>query len=101
MIIVNVVVETSEKNISAFKETIATMEAASREESGCHDYTFSVELNNPNTLRITERWENAEALQLHMGTEHMAAFNAAMANHKATSMNMSCYEANEIPFPSR
>ena len=101
MIIISVTVETSAENIAALKESVATMEAASREEAGCQDYTFSVELNNPNNLRITERWDSVDALQSHFTTEHMANFNAAMANHQATKINMACYEATEIPFPSR
>ena len=62
MIVVNATITASEETIAAMKPAIAKMEAASQAESGCHDYTFSVELNNPSVLRITERWESMEAL---------------------------------------
>ncbi len=101
MIVINAIIETSQEDIAALKDAIATMEAASREEAGCQDYTFSVELNNPNKLRITERWENVEALQAHFQTEHMAAFNAAMAGNQPKGITATCYEATEIPFPAR
>ena len=55
MIVVNAVVTSKPEDIAALQSAIHTMEAASREESGCNDYTFSVELNNPNRLRITEK----------------------------------------------
>ena len=43
MIIVNGRMETTVENIEATKSAIAQMEAASRAEDGCDDYTFSVE----------------------------------------------------------
>ena len=60
------------------KPAIAAMEAASRAEPGCEDYTFSVELNNSGVIRITERWRDMQALAEHFATPHMATFGAAM-----------------------
>ena len=100
MIVINAIIETNQDDIAALKNAIATMEAASRAESGCHEYTFSVELNNTDKLRIIECWENAEALQAHFATEHMATFNAALTRYKPESITLNCYEANTIPFPS-
>jgi quinol monooxygenase YgiN len=72
MIVVNAVVKTTEKEIVAIQHAISVMETASRAESGCDDYTFSIELNDPNTLRITEKWHSVEALKAHFATPHMA-----------------------------
>ena len=58
MIVVNAVVSSSKEDIEAMKGAIARMEVASREETGCHDYTFSIELNDPSVMRITERMES-------------------------------------------
>lgn len=99
MIVVNAMIESDADNIAAMKTAIATMEAASQAEDGCEDYTFSVELNNPNTLRITERWASTEALTAHFGTPHMAAFQAAMGSHPPKSVSAHFYEATEIEFP--
>lgn len=99
MIVVNATVEADEATIAALQPTIATMEAASRAEAGCEDYTFSVELNNPGVLRITERWQTADALKAHFLTPHMAEFQAAMAAHPPKSVSALCYEADEIPLP--
>ena len=101
MIVINATIETSQDDIAALKDAIATMEVASREEAGCQDYTFSVELNNPNQLRITERWENIEALQAHFQTKHMTAFSAAMSANQRKGITLKCYEATEIPLPPR
>ncbi len=99
MLVLVVSIDTSAENIAAIKEAIATMEAASRAEAGCHDYTFAVELNDPDKLRITECWENEAALKAHFATPHMAAFNEAMAAASPRGMDLKCYQAEEIPFP--
>ena len=54
MIVVNVIFHSSEEAIAASKAAIGAMETASRAEQGCLDYTFSVELNNPSIMRITD-----------------------------------------------
>ena len=53
MVVVNGTVRTTPEAISALKDAIAVMERASREEEGCIDYTFSVEVSDPAALRIT------------------------------------------------
>ena len=99
MVVVNGVVNSSAEDISALKEAIAVMEKASREEAGCVDYTFSVEVSDPDTIRITEKWENVEALQAHMTTPHMAEFQKAMGAHPPLGMSVNAYEVEEIhPF---
>lgn len=99
MLVLVVSIDTTAGNIAAIKDAIRTMETASRAEDGCHDYTFAVELNDPDKLRITECWEDEAALKAHFATPHMAAFNAAMAEAAPRGMDLKCYEATEIPFP--
>jgi quinol monooxygenase YgiN len=99
MLVLVVSVETTRENIDGIREALETMQAASRAEAGCHDYTFCVELNDPDKLRITECWEDQTALEAHFATPHMAAFNEAMAQAGQRSIEISCYEATEIPFP--
>ncbi|MCZ6643758.1 MAG: antibiotic biosynthesis monooxygenase [Gammaproteobacteria bacterium] len=93
MIVINVIVETNQDNITALKDAIAAMEASSRAEAECQDYTFSVELNDPNKLRITERWENPAVLQAHFAS-------VDMADHQAKRTTVHCYDATEIPIQS-
>ena len=99
MIVVNAIIESTEESIAGMKEAIAVMEEKSRAESGCIDYTFSVELNRPSVLRITEKWVDQAALQAHFDEPHMADFQAAMAAHPPKSVTASFYEASEIDMP--
>jgi quinol monooxygenase YgiN len=101
MIIVNAIVRSHRDDIRALITTLAAMEAASRRESGCRDYTFSVELNDPDVLRITSKWDTLEQLQAHFRTKHMADFQRAVAQFPPSSTEVKCYEVREIAFPER
>ena len=96
MIIVNGRMETTVENIEATKSAIAQMETASRAEDGCDDYTFSVELNNPSVIRITEKWRDLDALKVHFASAHMAEFQKAMAANPPSSSKVVFYEATEV-----
>ena len=99
MIVVNAIVKSTPEDIVALQGAISAMEAASREEEGCLDYTFSVELNDSSTIRITEKWRSLEDLQAHFEMPHMAEFQAIMGQHPPQSMEANFYEAEEIqPF---
>lgn len=99
MIVVNGTIEATPETIEAMRDAVATMEAASRAEPGCQDYTFSVELSNPSMLRITEKWDDMDALAAHFAMPHMAEFRAAMAAHPPISTNVSFYEATDVAPP--
>jgi len=101
MIVVNAIIETTAENIANMKDAIAVMEQKSQAEAGCQDYTFSVELNNPDVIRITEKWDSMDALVAHFQEPHMADFQAAMAANQPKSVTASFYEATEVQMPGR
>lgn len=99
MVVVNAIVKSTQEDIVALQKAISTMEAASREEPGCDDYTFSIELNDPTVLRITEKWHSVEDLKAHFEMPHMAEFQQAMGAHPPASLDVKFYEVQEIhPF---
>ncbi len=98
MIVVNAIIETSEENIDLWKEGITAIENASRKESGCIDYTWSVELNSSNTLRATEKWKSMDDLALHFQTPHIFAFQE-MVSEDPPKITASFYEVKEVPPP--
>ena len=100
MIIVNGHLELIDAHLVALKPALAAMEQASREENGCFDYTFSVEVNEPGTIRITERWESMDALRVHFASTHMGEFQAALSEHPPESAEVHFYEVErELPRP--
>ena len=99
MIVIHAKLETTAGAIDAMRAAIATMEKASRAEPGCVEYVFTTPLESPTTIRIFEQWRSREALKEHFTTPHMSAFNAAIRAHPPKSLDVKCFEANEIPFP--
>lgn len=100
MLIITARISANADTIDALTPAIAAMEQASRAEEGCHDYTFCREMNDPNTIRIIERWESEAALKAHFVTPHMAVFQAAMGKHELGGVEVSAFESTEVPFPA-
>ena len=100
MIIVNGRLELTDTHIDALKPALAAMEQASRGENGCFDYTFSIEVNEPSTIRITERWESMDALRVHFASTQMGEFQAALSEHPPSNAEVHFYEVErELPRP--
>lgn len=99
MIVITVAVQSDPDSIAALTDAIVKMEAASRAEEGCQEYTFSQELGDPSKLRIVEHWRSEADLIAHFAAPHMAEFQAAMAAHPPKSMDLSCFEATERAMP--
>ena len=85
MIVVNGIFEMQDGAVSAVQPALAQIEAACKDEAGCHDYTFSVELNSPDVLRLTEKWDDIAALRAHFQQPHMADMRNAMSEHPPKS----------------
>lgn len=97
MIVVNAKICASQEVIAQLRPAVAEMETKTRAEKGCLDYAFSIEVNDPEAVRITEKWESVEALQEHMKSAHMADFQQAAAAHPPRSLEVTFYEASELP----
>lgn len=99
MIVVNGIFESDAESIKAIQSALAEMETACKAEQGCHDYTFSIELNNPDVIRLTEKWDNLEALRMHLQQPHMSIIREAMSKHPPKSSSVSFFEATQIEPP--
>ncbi len=100
-IIVHATISTNPGTVDAMKSAIAELERITRTESGCIDYVMSTAINDPDTVRITEHWQSAQALKEHLATPHVAAFSTAMQKHPPKAMDVKMFEAKEEPFPPR
>ena len=77
------------------------MEAATRAEPGCQTYAFSLDICEPTTMRITERWESMADIEKHMKTSHMAEFVKAVGAIQPKSMDIKVYEIANNRNPAR
>ena len=100
MLIVAVEVVVEDGTIDQVRDAIHNMETESRKEPGCLTYAFSVDINDPNMVRVIERWESSEALATHFKTPHMAAFREALGRISPKSMDIKAYQVEgEVPLP--
>ena len=100
MIVIVAEIRVEEGAVEQVQEGLAVMEQASRMEEGCLTYAFSVDVNDPTLVRITELWETEEALQKHFTMPHMAEFGAVLAQVNIVSMEGKAYKvAGEFPLP--
>ena len=99
MIIVAVEISVEPGSVDQVRDAITRMEEATRAEEGCITYAFSVDVSNPGTLRVIERWESVDAIKAHMASPHMAEFGAAVGAIQPKSMEIKAYEATSIDLP--
>lgn len=92
MIIVNGHLTIDPAQRDAAVAAIADAVAATRAEPGNIDYRFSADLADPNRINMVEIWQDQAAVDSHMGTEHLAAFMAAIGPCVAGSVSITSYE---------
>ncbi|MEM1132700.1 MAG: putative quinol monooxygenase [Pseudomonadota bacterium] len=72
------------------------VEATLANEKGCLHYSIAVCVNDPDTIRISERWRDEEALQGHFGQPHMTEFMTALAKAKREAGDVRVYSGEEV-----
>ncbi len=83
MIIVEGHVRLADANdIERVRTAAAAQIAASRAEPGCIDYTYSIDVLDPQVMRVLERWKSWGDLEDHFKQPHMDAWRAALKEIK-------------------
>ena len=95
MIIVEGWVKLAPGEIDRLHDKALWMMEETRKEAGCLGYAFSRALEEPDVLRIAERWESQEALDAHAASDHMAEFNKTMGGAKILGASLKSYTAEE------
>lgn len=82
--------------IDKFDEAARQMVEATRQEEGCLHYAFARDLNDPDIIRISERWVDEAALEAHFASPHMAAFGAGLAQVERLGSDVRLYHGDEV-----
>ncbi|MEX2374935.1 MAG: antibiotic biosynthesis monooxygenase [Dehalococcoidia bacterium] len=75
------------------KGALARRAAKSRADKGNIEYAFSVSVEHPTEIRLTEIWESEDALQAHLAIPD-EEFSAVLANTQVTTAVVSSYDAS-------
>jgi len=81
--------------IEAARDAIAAMVEASNAEEGCIDYTFTLDVLDPTSMHIVEKWVDDAALVAHFQTPHMATFQAAIAELDVSVTEVAKYQSDD------
>ena len=93
MIIVTGMARFGEGEIARLKDVLAANVAATRAEEGCLQYSYGVDLEDPNLLHISEQWRDEAAVNAHMTAPHMGPLMAALGAAKIESLSVKSYDA--------
>ncbi|MEL7198643.1 MAG: putative quinol monooxygenase [Pseudomonadota bacterium] len=86
------------RDIDAARPHMLAMIAASRQEDGCIDYAYALDLTDPGLVRVHERWRDRNALNRHLDTEHLKAWRSAWDDIGVTDRSLRLYEAEAEAF---
>lgn len=69
--------------------------AASKGEGGCIDYTYAIDVLDPQIMRVLERWDSWEALEAHFKQPHMDTWRAALAGITFLERDLRAHEVSQ------
>ncbi|MEO0882039.1 MAG: antibiotic biosynthesis monooxygenase [Pseudomonadota bacterium] len=69
--------------------------AASRAEGGCIDYTYALDVLDPQIMRVLERWDSWDALERHFQQPHMSVWRAALSDVTFLERSLRAHEVSE------
>ena len=98
-IVVNVEIDWGKEIIKEIYSILQKHVEITKKEYGCEEFTFSIDVNNPNIIRATEVWSNMEALENHFKTENWFYFNSIMEKYPAKNIIINTYEIKKISHP--
>ena len=92
MIIVSGKAQVKPGAIDAVRDAMERVINATRAEAGCIDYSYGVDVLDPNTIIILEYWENEAALQRHFTQPHMAEWMKTLGEAGVISQDIRAFE---------
>ncbi|MEO1730206.1 MAG: putative quinol monooxygenase [Pseudomonadota bacterium] len=95
MIIVLANAKLGEGALEEANTALETMVTASRAEEGVIEYNYAVDILDPTMMRITEKYADEAALSSHAKSDHMAAFQKAMASFDIKILDLTMFNADD------
>jgi len=92
MIVISGIARLFESEVERTVHAASAMAATSRDEAGCIDYRFAIDIDDPLVGHLFEVWESNDALDAHFGSAHFAAFSEILINAVDGSAEFTRYE---------
>ena len=95
MIIISGTVSLDPAKTETFHAALQPLVTATRAEAGNVSYGFYADPFEAGTYRIFEEWADQDAVDAHMGSDHMAAFMGQMGDFGVTGIDLSSYQGSD------
>ncbi len=81
--------------IVGLRDIMQTTITKTRKEDGCIDYSYGVDVLDPDAIVVVEYWESWAALEKHFTQPHMAEWVAALGKAGVVMRDIKFIEAGE------
>ena len=95
MIVVHSEVPVEEGSRAEAIELLEAVAERTRAEPGVVEYRVTADLEQPNTLRIVETYEDEDAAEAHESSDHVAQFQQEMEPYLADDAVLTIHEVTE------
>lgn len=95
MIIVSGKVKTAPGALEKVRKDMETVITATRAEKGCIDYSYGIDVIDPDTFIILEYWEDWAALEAHFTQPHMAVWMASLGKTDILERDVKAFSTDE------
>ncbi|WP_084396339.1 putative quinol monooxygenase [Henriciella aquimarina] len=93
MIVIEGTVRIDPARLDDARPAMETMVRASRAEAGCIDYAYAIDMLDPGLVRVSERWQDRDALKAHFESVHMTEWRGVIAGLGLRDRSLRLYEA--------
>jgi quinol monooxygenase YgiN len=94
MIVMHAEMPIDPESREAALEHVEALAQQSRAEDGVVDYRVTTDVEAPNTVRVIEQYEDADAVDAHMSSDHFQSFQAEIAAHLAGEPELYRYDVD-------
>ncbi|WP_254832091.1 putative quinol monooxygenase [Haloglomus salinum] len=95
MIVLNASIPIDPDSRDTAIEAATELAQQSREEDGVIDYRVALDVEDDTTLRIFEQYEDDDAVQSHMGSDHFEAFQGHIPEFVAGDVELHRFDVSE------
>ncbi|MDT0507284.1 putative quinol monooxygenase [Novosphingobium sp. MMS21-SN21R] len=83
------------ENFAAAQPMMDKVVAATRAEDGCLLYAYSRDLTDPTLVRVSEKWRDRAALDLHFKADHMKTWGVERASLGLSERDIMVFESDD------
>ncbi|WP_255198733.1 putative quinol monooxygenase [Halorarius litoreus] len=95
MIVLNATIPVDPERREQAVDAATTLAQASREEDGVIDYRVTADLEDENVIRIFEQYENDDAVNAHMESDHFLTFQGQVPEFAGGQVELHRFDGAE------